>query len=161
MAILALALAAASAPSWAQGAPDYVSAADPDGMVRVLRYAGYVAEPDTDGVGDPMIRTEFSGWPGAFFFYGCDEKTHTGCDSVQLQVAFDRAKPMTAEMALDMAGRERFLSIRLDDEGDPWIEWDIVTGNAEGIPAPVFMKAVNNFAKQIQAVSSRIFAAER
>lgn len=161
MAVLAVALAAAPASLAAQQAPDSVSAADPEGMVRALRYAGYPVELDTDGIGDPMIKIEFSGWPGAVFFYGCEEGTHDGCDSVQLKVGFDRAEPMPLRLALDLAKDERFFSVHIDDEGDPWLEWDIVTGNGEGIPAPVFLKAVNYFAMQVDAASDRIFAEER
>lgn len=160
-AVLATAMMVLSPSAMAQQAPTTVSAADPAGMARVLEYAGYSTELTTDDFGDPKIETEFSGWSGAFIFYGCDEDTHEACDSVQLQVGLDRAEPTPAELVNELMANERYFGIRLDAEGDPWIEWDIVTGTGEGIPAPVFMKAVNYYAMQVETVADKIFAEER
>ena len=60
-----------------------------------------------------------TGWGGAIVFYGCNENTHQGCDSVQLRVGFDRAEPMPLELLHSELGNDRFYAVHLDDEGDP------------------------------------------
>ncbi len=158
---LAIALAASTfaLPVAAQAPPSTVSAADPEGMASVLRYAGYPAKLTTDDYGDPQIDTEFSGWDGAIMFYGCDEDSHTGCDSIELRVGFDREEPMTLEL-LNEVSTSRYIAAFLDDEGDPWINWDIITGNGEGIPAPVFMQSVKEFASGVEYAADLVFAEE-
>ncbi len=145
----------------AQAGPAMASAADPEGIARLLRFAGYPAELTTDSVGDPMIETEFSGLIGSVLFYGCDSQTHQRCDSVQLRVGLDRARPMALAMLHSEFGNDRFYSVHLDDEGDPWFNWDIMTGSGEGIPSQVFMLAVNRFATQVESASDAVFAEER
>ncbi len=158
----ALALAAVwSVPAAAEEVPMTVSAADPEGIVAVLKFAGYPAELTTDDVGDPQIDTEFSGLLGVIMFYGCHEKTHLGCDSVQLRVGLDRREPMTVDWLHSEFGNDRFYGVHLDDEGDPWFNWDIVTGKGEGIPTSVFLLAVNQFSTQVAAASVEVFAEER
>lgn len=145
----------------AQEVPTTASAADPEGIVRLLRFAGYPAELTTDSVGDPMIRTEFSGLTATVLFFGCDERTHRRCDSVQLRVGLDRERPMSPAAVNAEFGNDRYYSVHLDDEGDPWFNWDIVTGNGAGIPSEVFMMAVNRFASQVESASDVVFAEER
>lgn len=148
-------------PLGAQEVPATVSAANPEGMIQVLRFAGYSAALDSDTYGDPLIDTEFAGWSGSIVFFGCDEDTRMGCDSVQLRAGFDRAEPMPLELLNDALANGRYVAVHLDEEGDPWVRWDIVTGNGEGIPASVFMKSVNSFAMQIGTVADVVFAEER
>ena len=149
-----------SFPLAAQEVPATVSAAIPEGMVQVLRFAGYPAELDTDNYGDPLIETEFAGWSGSIIFFGCDEDTRTECDSVQLRAGFDRAEPMPFDLLHDAVANGRYVAVHLDDEGDPWAHWDIVTGSGDGIPASVFMKSVNSFAMRIGTVADIVFAEE-
>lgn len=156
---LALAASTVALPAAAQTPPMTVSAADPEGMASVLRFAGYPAKLTTDDYGDPQIDTQFSSWEGAIMFYGCDEDTHTGCDSIELRVGFDRAEPMTLALFNEVAS-SRYIAAFLDEEGDPWINWDIITGNGEGIPAPVFMQAVNEFADGVEYAADLVFAEE-
>lgn len=156
---VALGAAACAIPAAAQQPPMTVSAADPEGMASVLRYAGYPAKLVTDDYGDPQIDTKFSGWEGAIMFYGCDEETHDGCDSIELRVGFDREEPMTLDL-LNGVASSRFIAAFLDDEGDPWVNWDIITGDGEGIPAPVFLQAVNEFASGVEYAADLVFAEE-
>jgi len=157
---LALAAGAIALPAAAaESPPASVSAADPEGMARVLRFAGYPAKVVTDDYGDPEIETEFSGWGGSIMFYGCDEDTHLGCDSIELRVGFDREEPMTLDLLNEVAS-SRYIAAFLDDDGDPWVNWDIITGNGEGIPAPVFMQSVNEFAGGVEYAADLVFAEE-
>lgn len=159
LAVAALA-GAFSLPLAAQEVPATVSAANPEGMMQVLRFAGYPAELETDNYGDPLINTEFAGWSGSIIFFGCDEDTRMECDSVQLRAGFDRAEPMSLDLLNDTLANGRYIAAHVDDEGDPWMRWDIVTGSDEGIPASVFMKSVNSFATQIGTVADVVFAEE-
>ena len=153
--LLTSAFLIAAAPLAAQGEA-MVSAKDPQGILRALEAAGYEAALETDGQGDPMITTELSGWPSRIYFYGCDETTHAGCDSVQFSAGFDRKQPWSATDALALSTRYRFASVWLDDEGDPYIMWDVITG--DGIPAKVFLSSVLYFTDAIDNVSSVVFA---
>lgn len=156
---LALAAVAFAHPAAGQAPPEWVSAADPEGMARALRYAGYPAKIVTDSYGDPEIETTFSGWRGSILFYGCDEDTHEACDSIELRVGLDREQPMTLEL-LNEVSRSRYIGAYLDAEGDPWINWEIITGNGQGIPAPLFMQSVNEFSISVEQAADLIFAEE-
>lgn len=156
--LAASALALATPPLGAQTGEAMVTAKNPQGIVDALEGAGYDAELTQDGAGDPMIVTELSGWSSRIYFYGCDETSHDGCDALQFSAGFDRKQPWTAEEAIALARKYRFSSIYLDDEGDPYIEWDVITG--DGIPAPVFLASVLSFSDAIDVARSEAFADE-
>ena len=153
-AVLALLPAAAAA----QGAPEMVSAGDPDGIAAVMNYAGYEAELVTDPYGDPKIDTRFGGWGGSIWFYGCNE-SHEECDSLQFVVGFDREEPLPLEMLNQLVAEHRLAAIYLDEEGDPWLKWDIITEG--GIPAGVFNSSLRQFSEQASAIADLVFAEER
>jgi len=157
--VTAAALAAIPAGAAAQSAPDIVTASDPDGVVSAMAYAGYEATLGTDAYGDPKIDGSFGGWSGSVWFYGCDELTNDGCTSLQLVVGFDRKDPMPLEMLNDISSSQRFVSIYLDEEGDPWLKWDIVT--EEGIPAGVLNSSLQQYSQQVAAIADLVFEAER
>ncbi|UVI38686.1 YbjN domain-containing protein [Qipengyuania spongiae] len=136
-----------------------VTAGDPDGMVDVLTDAGYDASLETDDYGDPKIVTEAGGWPTSIVFYDCDENTHDGCGSVQFVTGLDRRDPMRPEDALAISQRFRFLAVSLDEEGDPFLHWDVITD--EGVSAATFLKAFRRFGETVNDASEVIFAEER
>ena len=142
----------------AQPAPDMVSANDPDGVAAAMRYAGYPVKLATDKTGDPKIETEFSGYRGDVYFYGCDEKTHKNCTSLQLMVGFDGKKAMDLAALNKLMGTLRFASSYVDGEGDVWVQYDFTT--LGGIPAPVFLKTLDNFSWVANDVSDAVFAGE-
>lgn len=156
--IAASALVLAAAPLGAQTGEAMVTAKNPQGILAALEGAGYDAELTEDGTGDPMILTRLSGWSTRIYFYGCDETSHDGCDALQFSAGFDRKEPWTAEEALALARKYRFSSTFLDDEGDPYIEWDVITG--DGIPAPVFLASVLSFSDAIDVARREAFAGE-
>jgi len=153
------ALLLAAAPLGAQTGEGMVTAKNPQGIVDALTAAGYDAELTEDGMGDPLIVTELSGWSSRIYFYGCDETSHDGCDAVQFSTGFDREQPWTAEEAIALTRQYRFTGIYLDDEGDPYLVWDVVTG--DGIPTPVFLASVLNFSDAIDTARPVIFAEEK
>ena len=57
----------------AQSSAPMVGAHAPESVVSALRNAGYRAELDTDGNGDPMITSTFASMVSFIYFYGCNE----------------------------------------------------------------------------------------
>lgn len=135
-----------------------LTAQNPEGIAAAMKAAGYEAELSTDTIGDPKIDTELGGYRVAVLFYGCDEQTHQGCDSVQFSTGFDRETPMDPARALHIAREWRFLSVSLDDEGDPYLRWDILTGS--GIPQAVLMSALRRYGEALDDASTIIFEDE-
>ena len=140
----------------AQAEDGLVTAKKPAGMVIAMLNAGYDAELTADDVGDPLINSQVAGYPLQIFFYDCDEETHTECGSIQLVAGFDRATPWTAEAAIKVSNDYRFAAVSLDDEGDPYLRWDIVTD--EGIPTRVFVKSLRRFEDTVRLAEDLIFA---
>ena len=136
-----------------------VSAADPDGLVALFELAGYSPELSKDDYGDPLITLNVDGGQIDVYFYGCDEDTRTNCDSLQLSAGFDAPTGMTAAAALDLSRRFRFASVTLDDENDPYVRWDIITGG--GIPASVLLKSVRYYGDTLADVSAIVFPDEQ
>lgn len=134
-------------------------ASDPAGLVALLDVAGYKPELGKDSTGDPMIDVDFGGYRGMVYFYGCDETTHDKCESLQFQAGFNRDKPWTAAQAIELSKKLRFSSVHLDDEGDPWIKWDVITG--DGIPAKVFLTSVSYFTDVVADSAEIVFADEQ
>ena len=136
-----------------------VAASDPERIARVMEEAGYVAELDTDGYGDPLIRTTFAGYGGSIYFYGCAEGTHAGCDSIQFRVGLDRQAPVTPELMNAIVRKYRFIALWLDKEGDPWVNYDVYTGT--GVPTANFIASLKAFEGNFAAVANDVFAEER
>lgn len=156
MIVAVLAMQAAGVQAAAPAAT--VSAADPGAIAEALDFAGYKTTIATDDLGDPMISTELNGWPTTIYFYGCDDTTHQGCDALRLEAGFDRAKPWNGEEAMKISEKFRFAATYLDKDGDPWIAWDILTG--DGIPTKVFLRAMREFGSTLESASEIAFAEE-
>lgn len=146
-----------STPLAAQSGP-MARASDPAGLVMLLEDAGYQPKLSKDETGDPMIDLDLGGYKGMIYFYGCDETAHDRCQSIQFQAGFNREQPWTAADAIKLAQKFRFSSVHLDDEGDPWVKWDIITG--DGIPAKVFLTSVEYFTDVVSDSAEIIFADE-
>ncbi len=132
-----------------------VSANDPQRMAKYLEITGFDPKLDKDGQGDPKITIRVNDYSATIFFYGCDEQTHQGCDSIQLQSSFDRKDPWPPAEAITVAEKWRYGSVWLDKEGDPVVTWDIVTG--DGIPSKVFLQAINGFGDTVHEIASMVF----
>lgn len=139
----------------AMAADPVVTASDPQGIVSLLEIAGYAATLGTDTYGDPSIHLELGGWDADIAFYGCDDETHDGCTELQIIGGFDTNFSVSAEAALDIARRSRFAQTYIDDDGDVWVEWDIVTG--KGIPQGVFLKGLRNYTDALQFAGGVVF----
>jgi len=158
MAILGLACGAAlsAAPAAAQSDIGMITAKNPAELTVVMMNAGYEVELSTDGVGDPMVASRLAGMPLRIYFYGCDADTNDNCTSLQLSTGFDRAEPWTRDEAFEISQRFRFASVRLDEEGDPFVSWDIVTG--DGIPTAVFLESIRQFERTVELTARIVFA---
>ena len=155
-------LVAAAAALWtapASAADDVVSAFNPGGMAKVMRDAGYKADLDVDDYGDPVIKTSFGAYGGSVYFYGCDDTNHDRCDSVQFRAGLDRKKAMPLSLLNEVTKKYRYSAVWLDDEGDPWVNFDVFT--SAGIPKDVFLAALKAYSENLGEVADRVFAEER
>ena len=143
----------------AQTPPSMVGAHDPASLVSAMEMGGYKAELEVDSSGDPVIQTEFSGMPSSIVFYGCNEE-HIECDSLMFITGFDRETQWDVASAIKINEDVRFASVWLDDEGDPWISWDMVTGR-NGVPVSTFSTAMRMYADTVDRVADMAFAEER
>lgn len=142
----------------AQAPGEAVSASKPAGLAATLRKMGFSPELTTDQVGDPLIISRANGGVFSVIFFGCNEATHDACQSIRMQVGFDRAKPWTAAEAMQLTSEYRFLGVRLDEDGDPYVHWDLHLG--EGIPEAVFMQNVRAFEQSVTLAAEIVYAEE-
>lgn len=156
--VLAMSASVLMVPASAQAAAETARASDPQGLVAILDAAGREPKLSKDDGGDPLIELDLDGYKGLLMFYGCDEQTHDKCESLQLQAGLDSEQPLAAETALSISRQYRFSSVHLDDEGDPWIKWDIITG--KGIPSEVFLESVTSFSDVVSSAADIVFAEE-
>ena len=155
---LASALLATSAPVSAEAPADTISAADPGAIVLALTNAGFAPELKKDLAGDPLIISRGRGAVLSVFFFGCDETTHDKCQAIRLQVGYDRAKPWNAADAMQLSARYPFLAVRLDEDGDPFVHWDLHL--AEPIPLAAFIANVREFERAVTFAADFVYAEE-
>lgn len=150
-------LALGAAPLAAQAQGEMVSASQPAGIMMALMNAGYDAELTRDSSGDPLIKVNTASYPISMIFFGCAPDSHDGCDSLQLATGLDRPRAWSPKAALKVMNEYRFIAVQLDEEGDPFFTWDIVTGRG-GIPAPVFLDSVRRFENAVALAAEVVFA---
>ncbi|MEZ5682210.1 MAG: YbjN domain-containing protein [Erythrobacter sp.] len=150
-AVLALGLAQS-----ASAAEKLIKAADPEGIVALLEMAGYDPELETDQFGDPDISFDLDGWTTSIAFYGCDEETHKDCESLQFIGGFDTNGSFSAEQMVELSGKHRYTQLTLDEEGDVWVRWDVLTG--DGISPRLFLQNVRAFSSALDNAGEAVFA---
>ncbi|MEO1044733.1 MAG: YbjN domain-containing protein [Pseudomonadota bacterium] len=154
-ALLALALAMPwAAQAQADGDARMVTASNPQTVVEALQSAGYKAKLTVDNSGDPLVETSMSGWNVSVVFYDCSNNKN--CESVQFYAIFDRPEPLPAALAVGWSARKRFGAVGLDEEGDPFIFWDVVTGT-EGIPYAVFESVISRYEFAVADFAKMVF----
>jgi hypothetical protein len=158
LAALALLTASAAAPALGEDGK-MISASRPEQLVKAMKEAGFKAELTREDGENPSIDTEFAGWESTIYLYDCDEKTYTKCQSLLMRTGFDRKERMPYELVNEIVSKQRYMAVYLDDEGDPWADWDLITG--DGIPQSVFFVALRKYAEQVDGLSERVFAEER
>lgn len=135
--IAALLAAAAPAPT-----PAVVDAAKPETVIAALQDAGYKAVLKKDGSGDPLITSAASGANFNVYFYGCEQGA--GCRSLQLYAAYTVKPKLTADKVNGWNRENRFGTALLDKDGDPALQWDVITET--GMPEPLFAQMIDRWA---------------
>lgn len=156
MGVLAL---VAAAPVMAEDRAEMITASNPAGIIIAMLNAGHNPELKTDRTGDPMIVSRGPKASLFVLFYGCSAETHDNCQSIRFQVAFDRAKPWSPQEAMKLADDLAFLSVRLDNEGDPFLHWDLVLG--DGMPITTFVRNLRAFEESVTLAADIIHAEEK
>ena len=154
-----LAMSAVTPPAMAQGLVETASASEPEELVKLLRFAGWKADLGEGDDGTPRISGEFFGWSTTIHFFGCDGAGPAGCDSLLFTTGLDSEHPMDPVKALDLMRKYRFATISLDEEGDPFIDYDLMLG--AGIPSDVFLGAVHTYAVSLDNIADVVFESQR
>lgn len=93
-----------------------------DEVAAALREGGFKAELGKDDGGDPMITSALDGSSFKVLFYDCKSGR---CAAIQFTAGFDLDKG-TSLSKVNMWNREyRFGRAWLDDEMDPYIQYDV------------------------------------
>jgi hypothetical protein len=91
-------------------------------VARELQAKGYKAEIGKDSGGDPKITSGMDGTNFTVWFYGCKDGR---CTQVQYEAGFDLKSGLSLAK-INLWNREnRFGAGHLDDENDPYIQYDI------------------------------------
>ncbi|PCD76511.1 YbjN domain-containing protein [Pseudothioclava arenosa] len=114
--------------------------ADVDVIAVFLQEFGLPTEKTVDPDGDPKIESRIEGTRFAVYFYGCDNGKE--CDSIQFSTGFDLKEPMTLEAANAWNRDKRFGKVYLDEDGDPYIEYDVNT-DFDGIGSENFDDSID------------------
>ncbi len=103
--------------------PANIVATDPAGIAAALQSFGYKAVLETDGNGDPKIRSGAAGSNFSIYFYGCSGGQD--CRSIQLAAGFDLTNGTTLEVVNDWNAKKRYGKSYMDQDADPWLEMDL------------------------------------
>lgn len=135
-----------------------VSANDTAGLFKVLINAGYDAEliADREPGDGAVISIDVDGNESFVLLSDCDEAVPEFCDTLVLSTAWDRETPMDPARVAEANRGFRYVSVWLDDEGDPYAQWPILT-RRDGIAAPLFLNAVQRYLSVIQDMSEFVF----
>jgi len=91
-------------------------------VARELQGKGYRAEIGEDKGGDPKIVSGLDGTRFTIWFYGCKG---VRCASIQFESAFDLKNGMSLAKINAWNKDKRFGGGYLDDEMDPYIQYDV------------------------------------
>ncbi len=104
-----------------------IIASDPEALADYMRSIGYRAELTTDDEGDPKIKSATGGANFSIYFYGCERNKQ--CDSIQLSSGFDLDNGSSLNAVNSWNSKKRYGKAYLDDENDPYVEYDINLAN--------------------------------
>jgi hypothetical protein len=101
---------------------EQVVATNPATIVRSLQGAGYKAELDKDGTGDPMVTSSSSGTGFEVYFYGCTK--NTACKTVQFSASYDDDKPSLSRIN-EWNATKRWGQAFNQDDGSARVQMDV------------------------------------
>jgi hypothetical protein len=88
-----------------------------------LQKGGYKAELTKDSSDDPMINSAAEGHTFKIYFYDCNEAKR--CKALQFSAGFDMKEGLTLEKANEWNRKNRYLKAYLDDDRDPYVQYDV------------------------------------
>uniref|UniRef100_B0T052 YbjN domain-containing protein n=1 Tax=Caulobacter sp. (strain K31) TaxID=366602 RepID=B0T052_CAUSK len=120
-------MALAAAMALAAGGAAHAQAIHNDGMTGPevaawLQKGGYKAELTKDDGGDPLINSAAEGQTFKIYFYDCKDAR---CKALQFSAGFDLKEPLKYEKINEWNRKNRYLKAYLDDDGDPYVQYDI------------------------------------
>jgi len=142
----ALAVGAGS-PALAQDKPaPVVKATDAPGVLAVLQQAGYDAVMNPREKGDISVSIEITVREGPVYvqFTDCQEAVPDFCETLVLSTSWDRTTPMADSVIAEANRNFKYVSIWRDEEGDPVLQWAILTRDT-GIAPPLFLNALQRY----------------
>lgn len=92
-------------------------------VVTWLQKGGYKAELTKDEGGDPLINSAADGQTFKIYFYDCNEAKR--CKALQLSAGFDMKEGLTLAKANEWNRKNRYLKVYLDDDLDPYVQYDV------------------------------------
>jgi hypothetical protein len=110
----------AGASAEAAPLPGGVTAAD---VAQALQAKGYKAEITKDEQGDPLVTSALDGSNFRVIFYNC--KSSPRCTDISFATAFDLKTGSTFEKVNAWNRKNRYGRAYLDDDRDPFIEYDV------------------------------------
>ena len=116
-----------------------------------LQKAGYKAELSKDDSGDPQIKSAAEGRNFFVNFYDCQAGR---CKAIQFSAGFDLDKGLTLAKINEWNRKNRYLKAYLDDENDPYVQYDVNLNAGRTFAGldddfAVWTSMVNDFAKFI------------
>ena len=127
--------------------PTMVRATDPQGLMAVLRGAGYDSvkfHPRAEGRAAASIEIVVEGLTFLVLFSDCEEAIPDFCETLVLSTSWDRKTPIS-DAAITKANQQyRYVSVWRDEDGDPFMQWAILT-RRDGISAPLFLNAIERY----------------
>ena len=91
-------------------------------VVALLQAEGYRAALSRDKQGDPMIKSATGGANFTVYFYDCEKDR---CRALQFSSGFDLKDGLTLARINEWNKGNRYLKAYLDDENDPYVEYDV------------------------------------
>lgn len=122
-AIIALATATALLAGAAQAQVINAGGMTGPEAVAWLQKSGYKAELTKDESGDPLINSAADGHDFKIYFYDCDAAKR--CKALQFSAGFDLKQGLTLEKANEWNRKNRYLKAYLDDDMDPYVQYDV------------------------------------
>lgn len=97
-------------------------------VVELLQEQGYRAKLSKDDDGDPLIESSMNGLKVFLYFYDCEAAR---CGSLQFAVALDLEDGIGDEAINDFNRKYRYGRAYLDDEKDPFLQYDFEVLHAD------------------------------
>lgn len=145
--VSAAALAGLNTPALAQDNPAFgVKATDAPGLLKILRQAGYDAKLTERAAEDEStsIAIPTRGGDSYILFADCQDAVPDFCETLIFSTSWDRTTPISDTAIADANSRFKYVSVWRNDDGDPEMQWAILTRDI-GIAPPLFLNALQRY----------------